>query len=365
MKQRIVILYGGKSGEHEVSLQSAASVLKNLDRNRYDVALVGITADGRWYVQPERLSAAPPYEIPHALPITESDSKRVHAIPEGGLSCPEVPIPADCVFPVLHGPFGEDGTVQGLLEVAGIPYVGAGVLGSALGMDKEACKRAWREAGLPVVDFLLLHRHAYEADPEAERDRVLRDVSLPLFVKPSRVGSSVGISRVKEPDALTGALQEAFTFDTKVLVERAVSGRELECSVVGNHSPRAFPLGEIIPRHEFYTYEAKYIDPDGAGLQVPAQIEEPLAREIQDYAVRAYRAADVQGMARVDFFLDNRGKPLLNEINTIPGFTRISMFPMLCSEGDLPYSQLLDTLISGALERHRERSALRNSYQWS
>lgn len=362
MKQRIVILYGGKSGEHEVSLQSAASVLKNLDRAKYSVRLIGITGDGRWYLQPDELGERSPTEVPDSLPIDETESRRVYAIPEGGLACPAGELPVECVIPVLHGPFGEDGTVQGLLDVAGVPYVGAGVLGSALGMDKELCKRIWIQAGLPVVRFTVIHRHRYRMQPEAEQQRALRSFELPLFVKPARVGSSVGITRVSEHSELSHAVEEAFAFDTKLLVEPAVSGQEIECSVLGNKEPRAFTLGEVIPNYDFYSYEAKYVDPDGAALEIPARLDEELGQRIKEIAVAAYRAADVEGLARVDFFVDATGEPLLNEINTIPGFTRISMFPMLCAEDGLPYAELLDTMIALAIERYEERAGLKSSY---
>lgn len=363
MKKSIVVLYGGKSGEHEVSLQSAASVVRNLDRERYSIQLIGITGDGRWFLQPQELSNRAAADIPNALPISEEKSKRVYVIPEGGLACAEGSIAAECVFPVLHGPFGEDGTVQGLLEVANIPYVGAGVLGSALGMDKDACKRIWQHAGLPVVAFDVLYRHDYLENRDAAVEALLETRSFPLFVKPARVGSSVGISKVTDGASLHEALESAFRFDTKLLVEPAIVGRELECSVVGNHNPRAFTLGEVVPTHEFYTYEAKYLDPDGAGLEIPARIEERLAEEMKRIAVQAYRAAGVEGLARVDFFVNGEGAPLLNEINTIPGFTRISMFPMLCAEDGLEYGALLQQLIELALERHSEQASLSWSYQ--
>jgi D-alanine-D-alanine ligase len=264
----------------------------------------------------------------------------------------------DCVFPLLHGSYGEDGTVQGLLELAELPYVGAGVMASSLALDKEKSKQVWRQAGLPVLDWLT----ASDARPETLA-KISAALPPPLFVKPARCGSSVGISKVHTISELEPALKEALRFDFKALVEPALNAREIECSVLGNHSPLAFAPGEIVPRHEFYDYAAKYVDPDGARLLIPAEIPAQLQRAIQDTAVAAYRQVECAGMARVDFLLDtNSGSYYLSEINTIPGFTDISMFPKLCEASGIAYPELLKRLFSLARERYREQRGLRTSY---
>ena len=372
MKQKIAVLFGGKSGEHEVSLQSAASIVKNLDRSRYEILLIGIAQNGRWYLQDP---PPPAEEVPDALSIREDGHRRVAVLPEGGLLCAGEALGIDIVFPVLHGPFGEDGTVQGLLEVANLPYVGAGVLGSALGMDKEMAKVLWKAHGLSVVPFVRIDKRDFGSEEavgevtvagtsafENLREQCSRSFGYPLFVKPARVGSSVGISKVEDAEALARALEEALSFDTKALVEPAVTGQEVECSVRGNHHPVASTPGEIIPHGGFYDYEAKYVDPDGAELVIPARLDRSTTTAVQQRARQAYEALGLEGMARVDFFIQEDGTILLNELNTIPGFTRISMFPVLFAEDGLEYPMLLDELIELARARHSERSALRTSY---
>ncbi|UCF99968.1 MAG: D-alanine--D-alanine ligase [Spirochaetaceae bacterium] len=352
--RNVCILFGGRSGEHEVSCRSAASVAKNLDPNKYRQILIGIDKAGRWYLQHkaqflkedygERLEVATMAEV-------------VSVVPGQGLGSPSGSLNVDVVFPVLHGTFGEDGTVQGLLEIADLPYVGAGVLGSSLAMDKAKTKEIWRQSGLPVVDFIVVRDGSSESTA-----RILKKIPVPLFVKPVTAGSSVGITKVKSADQLQPALAEALRFDSKVMVEPAVDAREIECAVLGNESPQAFAPGEILPNHEFYSYEAKYIDPEGAELKLPADLPETLSHEIRSLAVAAFRAAECSGMARVDFFLERESdRILLNEINTIPGFTNISMYPKMCEASGLAYPKLLDRLIELALERHNRRRALRFS----
>lgn len=354
----ICILYGGKSGEHEVSLKSAASVVKNLDASKYRVTVIGIDKAGRWHLQEPVESRIVPGEG-EALRITPS-SAPVAIVPADGIHTGTAgKLAIDCVFPVLHGSFGEDGTIQGLLEIAGLPYVGAGVLGSAASMDKEAAKRLWRDAGLPIVDFAVVDRTSTGEECVAAAERL----GWPLFVKPCAAGSSLGASRVGDKTALDAALAEALQYDRRALLERFINAREIECAVIGNSGDvRAFVPGEIVPgnNHGFYDYEAKYTDPDGASLVETAV----LRQETRDYIMRtaraAYSAVRCEGMARVDFFLDkDTGDVFLNEINTIPGFTDISMFPRMCVASGLSYAGLLDTLIRMALVRHEERRSIR------
>lgn len=354
---RVCLLFGGKSGEHEVSCRSAASVARQLDPARYQVLLVGIDPKGVWHFQHEGRFVREPYG--ERLEIVPG-SEPVCVVPGRGLGLGGDPLEADVVFPVLHGSFGEDGTVQGLLELAELPYVAAGVLGSAVAMDKEKTKQLWRQAGLPVVDFLVLR----EPDPVA-LDRAAGRFGFPLFVKPARGGSSVGITKAGSPRQLAAAVEEAFGYDTKILLEPAVSAREIECAVLGNDRPEAFPPGEIIPVHEFYSYEAKYVDPEGARLEIPARLPREVQSRVRELAVAAFLEVEAAGMARVDFFVERSSDRIyLNEINTIPGFTNISMYPKMCEAAGLPYPELLDRLIDLALERHRRRGALRYA-RWS
>jgi D-alanine-D-alanine ligase len=354
----VCVLYGGRSGEHEVSLRSAASVVKNLDKGKYRVIAIGIEPSGRWLLQ-KSLSMECVAGQGEVLRIA-GDGKPVSAVPADGLHADGTRIEIDCAFPVLHGSFGEDGTVQGLLEIAGIPYVGAGVLGSSVSMDKETSKRLWREAGIPIVEFAVVSR---ESTPEEIR-AAAQSIGWPLFVKPCAAGSSLGAARAANDSELSSALRDALRYDTRALLEKYMVAREIECSVVGNSRPRAFAPGEIIPskRHLFYDYDAKYIDPDGAGLEAPANIDVSTGERIMNLAKAAYSAVHCEGMARVDFFLDRKtGAAYVNEINTIPGFTSISMFPRMCEAAGLPYARLLDDLIELALERDRERKSVRYS----
>jgi D-alanine-D-alanine ligase len=349
---RVCLLFGGKSGEHEVSCRSAASVARNLDASRYQVILVGIDSEGVWHLQEQGRFVTESYG--ERLEIVPS-SPPVGVLPGLGLHVGNAPLEADVVFPVLHGSFGEDGTVQGLLELAELPYVASGVLGSSLCMDKEKTKQVWRQAGLPVVEFLVLRDRSADS-LEAIRKRF----ALPVFVKPACAGSSVGISRAGSTAELSAAIEDALRHDTKVLVEPAVDAREIECAVLGNERPKAFPPGEIIPAHDFYSYEAKYVDPDGARLVVPAELPPELAEQVQALAVEAFLQAEASGMARVDFFLERgSGNLYLNEINTIPGFTNISMYPRMCQAAGIPYSSLLDRLIDLGRERFERRRTLR------
>lgn len=364
----VAILYGGRSGEHEVSRVSAASIARNLDPGKHRPLLVGIDHDGAWHLQDddelERCRAGSP-----SLGIAASPERRVSVTPggssPGGFLLARAPggpreLPVDAVFPVLHGTYGEDGTVQGLLEMAGLPYVGAGVLGSAVGMDKEKAKALWIQAGLPTVPYVAIRAVEWAAKDKRLTliDKAERDFAYPLFVKPACAGSSVGAGKAADRAALEAAAAEAFRWDDKILVEPFVAAREVECSVTGNDRIEAYTPGEIVTRHDFYDYEAKYVDPDGAALLIPADLEEPGLRSVRELAVKAYRAAELCGLARVDFFVrKDNGQILLNEVNTMPGFTTISMFPKMCEASGLSYPALLDKLLDLAVERHRARAA--------
>ncbi len=349
------VIFGGRSGEHEVSLVSARSIMAALDRSKYEVVPIGIARDGRWLVRGDpmaRLEAmAAGQEDPG--PVEEMPAGYIPLIPGlGPRGFPHV----DVFFPVLHGPYGEDGTLQGLLEMAGRPYVGAGVLGSALAMDKVATKMILKAEGLPVADFFALTRREWTGRPEAVLAEAERRFGYPCFVKPANLGSSVGVTKAHNREELEAGLNLAAQYDRRLLIERAVDAREIEVSVLGNEEAEASIPGEIIPSREFYDYAAKYLD-GRSELLIPAPLPEPLADEIRTLALRAYRALDIAGMARVDFLLDRQTmQPYVNELNTIPGFTAISMYPKLWEASGLPYPRLLDRLIELALERFAERS---------
>ncbi|MCJ7501800.1 MAG: D-alanine--D-alanine ligase [Acidobacteriia bacterium] len=364
-KLRVGILFGGRSGEHEVSLTSATSVLKALDPDKYEVVLIGITRDGgwRWGAPAGEADAKALRDVlDQGKPVTPSvDPSHPGLVP---LDSPSSSAGSggnvvDVIFPVLHGTFGEDGTVQGVLELAGIPYVGAGVLGSAAGMDKDVMKRLFRDAGLPVVPWVLALRGEWEREPARVRRQIEREIGYPLFVKPANLGSSVGISRVAQARKLAAALDLAAQYDRKILVEKAVDAREIECSVLGNDRPQASVPGEVIPINEFYDYEAKYIK-EGSELIIPAKLTPRQTKQVREFSVRAFQAIDGAGMARVDFLLDRRtGRVFVNEINTIPGFTPISMYPKMWEASGIPYPKLVDRLIELACERQQEKSRTR------
>jgi len=365
-KLRVGVLFGGRSAEHEVSLVSAASVLRGLDPGKFEVTSVGITKEGRW-VLPRPLASGEPTHAELRRALTDGQAVSLPAEPGAGAvarreSEARSPLQFDVIFPVLHGTFGEDGTVQGLLELADIPYVGAGVLGSALGMDKEVQKRLFLQAKLPVAKFVSVLRREWEAERGAVLQRA-RSIRLPVFVKPANLGSSVGITKVRRAGELEAAIEHAFEFDRKVLVEQGIAGREIEVSVLGNDEPQASLPGEVIPAREFYDYTAKYLE-DSTRFLVPAKLKPAVARRFQEVAVAAFRALDGAGMARVDFLLEKRsGRIYLNEVNTIPGFTAISMYPKLWEASGLPYARLLERLIELALERHREKLRTRFSIE--
>jgi len=359
---RVGIIFGGRSGEHEVSLASAASVIRALDPEKYEAVPIGISKDGRWLVgtgAAKLLSEVFKSGERVVLPPDPSAAALVPLTPSAGH--PSVMV--DVVFPVLHGTFGEDGTVQGLLELAGLPYVGAGVLGSAIGMDKDTQKRLFKEARLPIVPYLAIQRSRWERDRAGVLREIKKQFRFPVFIKPATLGSSVGMTRVKSAHELLAALDAAAEFALKILVERAVNAREIEVSVLGNDEPRASVPGEIIPHREFYDYAAKYLE-EGTRLEIPAKLTKKQVATFQDYAVRAYRAIDCCGMARCDFFLEHKtAKIYVNELNTIPGFTSISMYPKMWEASGLPYTKLIDRLIELALDLHREKSRTKYSIE--
>ncbi len=358
-KLRVGVIFGGRSGEHEVSLASAASVLGAIDRTRYEVVAMGIARNGHWLIGGDPLRALaeaaglqlalPPAPTPDAgSGGAETGLARVQTA--GGLPA-GLAARLDVVFPVLHGPYGEDGTVQGLLELADLPYVGAGVLASAVGMDKATMKAVFRAHDLPVVVHLVVLRHEWSADADGIARRVATELGYPCFVKPSNLGSSVGISKVRGPGDLAAAAAAAFAHDRKILIERGIPGREIEVSVLGNDHPEASVPGEVRPGKEWYDYGAKYTD-GIAKLVIPAPLSPELTADFRRLAVHAFRAVDAAGLARVDFFLEDDERIWVNEINTIPGFTRFSAYPRLWEASGLPYPRLVDRLIELALERH-------------
>jgi D-alanine-D-alanine ligase len=358
-KIRVGILFGGKSAEHEVSLQSARYVYDAMDRNRYEPVLIGIDKKGRWLLNDESRFLLD-MEDPKKIRLNPS-SDPVALIPEsrGALSIfsPDRQERfVDLIFPILHGPFGEDGTVQGLLKLADIPFVGAGVLASAAGMDKDVMKRLLRDAGLPIGKFRALRSH--EAVPAFDDAAAL---GCPLFIKPANMGSSVGVSKVHNEKEYLSAVHEAFRFDTKIILEEYIPGRELECSVLGGEEPEASVPGEVRSTHEFYSYDAKYIDEKGAILEIPAKINAETARKVQELAIAVFKTLECEGPGRVDFFLRENGVLVVNEINTMPGFTRISMYPKLWEASGLSYGALIDKLIELAIHRHEKEKNLRTS----
>ncbi len=381
-KIRVAVLYGGRSGEHEISLQSAASVIKNLDRNRYDVIPIGIDKQGRWHFNDLTLIEK---QAGKELPIFK-DTPQVMLPPfpsqERGKSSSELvfvggqkskttdalePLKIDVVFPVMHGPLCEDGTVQGLLELANIPYVGAGVLGSAVGMDKDVAKRLVAGAGIRVPKYVVLRKAGWAEEETKIIRSITEQIGYPVFVKPANLGSSVGIHKVKVEKDLSKAIDDAFQYDTKVLVEQGINAREIECAVLENiedgKPPLVSVLGEIKPTHEFYSYEAKYLDKTGAEVMIPAKLSAAETKSAQEMAQRAFEALELEGMARVDLFLDrNNGVFYFNEVNTIPGFTSISLYPKMWEASGVKYKELLNKLIELALKRHKARSALKRDY---
>ena len=368
-KIRVGLVFGGRSGEHEVSLASATSVMANLDKEKYDVVPIGITKEGSWLLgvaPPQLLSAEQSasqdegLERSTAVTLTSDPSLR-RLIPVRGSEQLGAAGALDVVFPVLHGTYGEDGALQGLLEMANVPYVGCGVLGSALGMDKEKMKMIFSSVGLSVVEALTYRRSEWERSPQEIMDAVEQRLGYPCFVKPVNLGSSVGVNKAHHRDELAHAIRVAAEYDRKIIIERAINCRELECSVLGNDEPIASVVGEVVPSNEFYDYNAKYIDGKSSVI-IPAAIPQATAEQVRRWAVQAFTALDLSGLSRVDFFLEKEtGQVYINEVNTIPGFTQISMYPKLWEASGLPYAQLLDRLIELAIERHEDRQRNRTN----
>lgn len=362
---RVGVLFGGRSGEHEVSILSARGVMGAMDREKYEVIPIAITKGGTWLAggDPMRSLLAGP-EAGGSVPVTlVADPQDPHLLVLGtGEVHGRRRLEVDVVFPVLHGPFGEDGTVQGLLELAGVPYVGAGVASSAVGMDKALQKTLFTGRGLPVVRHEVVFRWQWRQRPDRVLERVEDVLGYPCFVKPANLGSSVGVTKARDRQELQGALEEAARYDRKMLVEQAVDAREIECSVLGNDAPQASVPGEIVPSREFYDYWAKYVD-EGSQLLIPAPISPQLTERVRSLAVEAFVALDCAGMARVDFLLDRRSEELyISEVNTIPGFTPISMYPKLWEASGVTYGELIDRLIALAVERHADKAQNETSY---
>jgi D-alanine-D-alanine ligase len=380
-KLRVGVIYGGRSGEHDVSLASAAAVFKNLDPTRYDIVPIRIDRDGHWSLpeHPPTLASAAAVLQAGSKPVQEEIAREAHLIahPAGDtiMAIDRRPARAstalqptisgvelDVIFPVLHGPYGEDGTVQGLLELAGVPYVGAGVLASSVGMDKAVMKLVFAARGLPICDYEVVLKRDWQQNERAVMSAVVNRLGFPVFVKPANLGSSVGISKVKHAIEFTAAMNLAAQFDRKIVIEAAVpKAREIECAVLGNDDPEASVAGEIVPSREFYDFEAKYVE-EGSKTLIPAPLSDTQAAEVRNLALGAFKAIDGAGMARVDFLLaGDSGILYVNEVNTIPGFTTISMYSKLWEASGLSYPALLDRLIELALERHAEKQQLRTS----
>lgn len=380
-KMKVAILFGGKSGEHEVSIASAISVYNALDKNKYDVTLIGIDKTGRWLMpseaqvlvhqenprllnlnlHKESISLVPYMSDKQIITIESAEVRVIDSNDSDDAALKRF----DVILPILHGPHGEDGTIQGLLELSEIPYVGSGVLGSALGMDKDVSRKLLKFEGIPVVPTIVIRKSEYLKNKLKFLDEAIEEMGLPFFVKPANMGSSVGVHKVKTKEEALIKMDNAFLYDTKILVEKAIAARELECAVLGNEEPNASIIGEIIPQQEFYSYEAKYIDENGALLEIPAKnLNEDLVEKIKALSIKAFKVLECSGLARVDFFLDREtGALYLNEINTMPGFTKISMYPKLWEASGRPYSQLLDELIRLSLDKHLQKKSLKTSFE--
>ena len=366
-KTRVAILFGGKSAEHEISLISAQNIIGALDRTQYEPVLIGVDREGGWYLQKEEDFLALP-DNPKEIELRDF-SRPLAVVPGGGerqiinLYSAEPLKPVDVVFAILHGPFGEDGTMQGMLKTLDLPFVGPGVLGSSVGMDKDVCKRLMKEAGIPNAKFLVYRKPEKDAIDFAF---VKMKLGMPVFIKPANMGSSVGISRATDEASLQRAIELAFQYDHKIVIEEAVIGREVECAVLGNDYPKGTLAGEIIPQEGgFYSYEAKYIDEKGAQLVVPAEnIEEKTLERMKELAVKTFQVLCCEGLSRVDFFLKENGDLYVNEINTLPGFTKISMYPKLWELEGVAYSDLIDRLLQLAIQRHKREKGVETTHSF-
>lgn len=371
-KKRVGLIFGGRSGEHEVSLASARAVMNNLDPERYEVVPIAITKNGTWLLgtNPAQLQAAEQAALQQSIELEPAGTTAVTLTGDPNIKR-LIPVQSDeplqengaldVILPVLHGTYGEDGSLQGMLDMANVPYVGSGVLGSALGMDKEKMKLLFASVGLPIADWLAYRRHEWERDAESILSAVEQQLGYPCFVKPANLGSSVGINKARNREELVHAIQVATEFDRKIVIERGLNCRELECAILGNDEPIASVVGEIIPSNEFYDYNAKYID-NQSRIVIPADIPQETAEELRRQAIKAFLALDLNGLSRVDFFLEKEsGKVYINEVNTMPGFTEISMYAKLWQASGIPYRELLDRLIELAVERYEDRQRNRTS----
>ncbi len=363
-KLTVLLIFGGRSGEHEVSLSSAQSIYKAIDRTRYNVDTIGINKQGQWFwgLRPETLirEGFPPVTQAHQVTLV-IDPTNPHFIALDGCPLPNQG-QFDLVFPVLHGPYGEDGTLQGLLEMANVPYVGSGVLGSSLGMDKDRMKAVFFEKNLPQARYLTFQRLDLLSGLETCLDEIEAKIGYPCFIKPANLGSSVGISKAHQRSELTNALAVAVKYDRKIVVEENINGKEIEVAVLGNDNPKASNPGEIKPAQEFYTYEAKYSN-IGSSLFIPAPLDKAIIARLKEMAIKAFQAVGASGLSRVDFFVTPENEILLNEINTLPGFTEISMYPKLWEESGIPYAELIDRLISLGLERFQDKQNCKISHE--
>lgn len=363
-KIRVAIIFGGKSAEHEISIISAKNVIDAIDKEKYEPIPIGIDKDGTWYLN-EQSKFILESSNPKLARINKADVK-VALVPKDNsnelvvISDNKNKGKIDVAFPILHGTYGEDGSIQGLLRMANIPYVGADVLGSAVGMDKDVLKRLLREAGIPTPKFEVFNKETIE---DTNFDELAEKLGKKMFVKPANLGSSVGISKIDNKEEFEKAIENAFKYDRKIIIEEAITGREIECSVLGNEKPIASLPGEIVVSSGFYSYETKYLDEEAAKLEVPAKLPEKTVKKIQEYAVRAFKTLCCSGMARVDFFLSDNSEILVNEINTIPGFTKISMYPKLWEASGIPYTELIDRLIQLAIDRFNKEQKLKTSFE--
>ncbi len=358
-KINVGILFGGKSPEHEVSLRSARSIFKAIDKDKYNPILIPIDKFGNWFIDSDLASL---FEGDEELKSLDQTGDLVVLPPQSNGFLKNISgggdIKLDVIFPVLHGPFGEDGTVQGLIKLADIPFVGPGILGSAVGMDKDVMKRLLRDSGLPIGKFIILKSRK----DILEYEKVVAELGSPFFVKPANMGSSVGVSKVRNEEEYLKAVNCAFDYDLKIVIEEFIEGREIECSILGNEDPIASIPGEVIPTHDFYSYEAKYTDDNGAVLEIPAKLSEKEIKEIQDISIKTFKALSCEGLGRVDSFLRKDGSMFVNEINTMPGFTSISMYPKLFEKTGISYKDLIDKLIQLAIERFEKEKGLKTSY---
>ncbi|MCX7955964.1 MAG: D-alanine--D-alanine ligase [Patescibacteria group bacterium] len=363
-KINLALVFGGKSGEHEVSLLSAKSIFLALDKNKYNIFLLGLDKNNNWFLFPQN-NFLLNENNPKKISLNIKKGKRIFIVKNKNkiniinLNNNKVLGEIDVFFPIIHGSYGEDGSLQGFFEMIDSCYVGAGVLGSALGMDKDVQKRLLNYSGIKTAKFFVIKKYEYK---KIDLKKILKKFKFPLFVKPACLGSSVGVSKVHNLEELCKAIEKAFVYDNKIMIEEYIKGREIECSVMGNDFPIASLPGEVIPHHDFYSYEAKYIDEKGADLIIPAKLSQKIIKKIQNIAIKVFQTLNCFGFSRIDFFLTENNEIYVNEINTLPGFTKISMFPKLFEISGIKYSQILDNLINLAFEKHKEKQSLKRVY---